>query len=240
MTEESIAATVEELSAEAQSQDGDVASMKHPEEVIHGAADESKRQKAAAAASTDAPAPQQSQQECINYFLFFRYNHIAHKPYRAMHYLLVKVRVPIGVGEVVATGEVAYCHNGMYGEFGKKWYSSGFHGEANVKVRPNENLCCGVEFVVESVKFHYLGKNYDARKLNLGLPFPGRVREQIAYHEGRKHKNPYWAVAPGTHWAILSRCTPESHKDYDRVLHFLLNLGEIPLGEERAKISFWR
>ena len=58
MTEESIAATVsapataisiltaEELSAEAQSQDGDVASMKHPEEVIHGAADESKRQKA--------------------------------------------------------------------------------------------------------------------------------------------------------------------------------------------------
>ena len=71
MTEESIAATVEELSAEAQSQDGDVASMKHPEEVIHGAADESKRQKAAAAASTDAPAPQQSQQECINYFLFF-------------------------------------------------------------------------------------------------------------------------------------------------------------------------
>ena len=48
-----------------------VASMEHPEEVIHGAADESKRQKAAAAASTDAPAPQQSQQECINYFLFF-------------------------------------------------------------------------------------------------------------------------------------------------------------------------
>ena len=46
MTEESIAATVEELSAEAQSQDGDVASMEHPEEVIHGAADESKRQKA--------------------------------------------------------------------------------------------------------------------------------------------------------------------------------------------------
>ena len=171
MTEKSIAATVEELSAEAQSQDGDVASMKHPEEVIHGAADESKRQKAAAAASTDAPAPQQSQQECINYFLFFRYNHIAHKPYRAMHYLLVKVRVPIGVGEVVATGEVAYCHNGMYGEFGKKWYSSGFHGEANVKVRPNENLRCGVEFV---------------------------------------------------RWAILSRRTPESHKDYDRVLHFFI------------------
>ena len=145
MTEESIAE--EELSAEAQSQDGDVASMEHPEEVIHGAAD--------AAASTDAPVPQQSQQECINYFLFFRYNHIAHKPYRAMHYLLVKVRVPIGVGEVVATGEVAYCHNGMYGEFGKTWYSSGFHGEANVKVRPNESLCCGVEFVVESVKFHF-------------------------------------------------------------------------------------
>ena len=63
MTEESIAAIVEELSAEAQSQDGDVASMEHPEEVIHGAAD--------AAASTDAPVPQQSQQECINYFLFF-------------------------------------------------------------------------------------------------------------------------------------------------------------------------
>ena len=129
MTEESIAATVyapataisvltvEELSAEAQSQDGDVASMEHPEEVIHGAADESKRQKAAAAASTDAPAPQQSQQECTNYLLFFR------------------------------------C------EFGDEWYSSGFHGEANVKVSPNENVRCGVEFVVESVKFHYLGKN---------------------------------------------------------------------------------
>ena len=67
MIEESITVTAEEPSAEAQSQDGDVASMEHPEEVIHGAADESKRQKAAAA-STDAPAPQQSQQGYINYF----------------------------------------------------------------------------------------------------------------------------------------------------------------------------
>ena len=36
MTEESITVTVEEPSAEVQSQDGDVASMEQPEEVIHG------------------------------------------------------------------------------------------------------------------------------------------------------------------------------------------------------------
>ena len=192
------------------------------------------------ATSTDAPAPHQSQQEYKNYILLFRYNDIAHKPYRAMHYMFVTVRVPIGVCDVVATGEVAYCHNGMYGEH--DWYSSGFHGEAIVKVSPNDTLRCGVEFVVESVKFHYLGKGYALRKLNLGPPLPGRAREQIAYHEGRKHKsNEYWRVAPGAHWALLSRCTPEPHKEYEEVFEFMANLREMPLGsEERAKVSFWQ
>ena len=185
--------------------------------------------------SSDAPAPKPS-----TYILLFRLNEIYHMPYRAMHYLFVRVRVPKEVtADYVATGEVAYCHNGKYGEFGKEWYNSGFHGKADVKVSPNDNLPGGVEILVQSFEFHYLGNGYTFSKVTLGPPLPNRHREQIAYHHGRKHKNPDLRIEPNAIWALVSRCSPESLKQYDKVFEYLLNCPEMPPGMERTQVSGW-
>ena len=173
------------------------------------------------------------------HILMFRYSHCAYRSYRAMHYLLVKVPIEDGDGSV--TGKVAFCHNGKDGEL-DQWYSSGFHGCAFVNVC--RNIRGDVVLGVDSVIFHYLGINYldplNRHTLEFDRGLPNRDREQLAFHGGRKHpNNPKRRIAKGTFWAVVSKCTPENHHDYDRLLHFFLNRPEMLFGRDRSDVSFW-
>ena len=179
-----------------------------------------------------AAPPIYNDEDGIEVIKLYRYNHVAYRNYRALAYLLVKVRINVS-GEVVSS-KVAFCHNGVDAEL-DDWFTSGFHGAADV-ANVRINGIGDVQFDVKQVTFHYCGPAGPQHTLTIDPHLPGRPRECQAFHNGRKHKKAHLRIAPDTYWAIMSECTPETHHDYQKLLHFLLHLDEMPFSANRNRV----